>query len=145
MKNLLVKHNNSLVPYTDEDSKAIYNLKEGELIAFSIDKARNVQYHRKYFALLNKVLHHLPEELSEKYNTTEKLLLEIKLQLGYYDVHVTLGEREVVVVKQSISFKQMTQKRFERFVNDSKQIILKYFLKDIDEKTFDNEFMTLFF
>jgi hypothetical protein len=40
----------------------------------------------------------------------------------------------------------MGEKRFKEFVkNEAKPTILKYFLKDVDEETFDNEFLNLIF
>lgn len=138
-------NDNGLKPYDDEASKFLSFLENGTYVSVSPDDSRSLWRHKKFFALLQKVSQHLPEHLSERYNTVEKILLEIKLQMGYYDVHLTLGEREVIIVKQSISFSKMGEKRFVEFVGQAKDIILKWFLKNISEEDFDKEFMSLMF
>jgi len=141
----VVKHGNDLIPATDEDSKFIYFLAEGEMLTVSVDDTRHLWRHRKFFALLKKVIEYMPENLSERYNTTAKLLIELKIQTGEIELHTTLGGKEAMVVNGSISFDNMGEKRFTSFVNDCRNIILKRFLIGMDEKTFDTKFMTLIF
>jgi len=141
----LIKVGNELIPATDEDSKFIYFMKEYEMCHISTDDTRQLWRHRKFFLLLKKVIEYMPEDLSEKYNTTDKLLIELKIQLGLFEIHTTLGGIEAMIVRGSISFGKMGEKKFTEFVNDCRNIILKRFLINMDEKTFDTQFMTLIF
>lgn len=142
--NILIKHNDRLIPFDTEDSLVIANLKEGDKVVFTTSDVREVWRHRKYFKLLSKVIDHMPEELQKKYPSPENLLDEIKLQLGYYEKHYTLGGKEIWKPK-SISFKAMGESKFKEFVKKSKDLILKYFLIGVSEDDFDKNFMTLIF
>jgi len=141
---LLVKRGENLVPLSTEDGLAIAGLKEGEMVACLIGDVREVWRHRKYFKLLKEVINHMPEELSDKYPKPENLLDELKLQMGYYKKHYTLSGREIYK-PDSISFESMGEKKFIEFVNDSKNLILKYFLVGISVEQFDKNFMSLIF
>jgi hypothetical protein len=66
------------------------------------------------------------------------------LQMGYYKKHYTLSGREIYK-PDSISFESMGEKKFIEFVNDSKILILKYFLVGISVEQFDKNFMSLIF
>lgn len=143
-KNLLIKHNDRLIPYENEDSFVIECLEEGTKVVFTLNDAREVWRHRKYFKLLSEVISHMPEELSKIYPRPENLLDEIKLQLGYYKKHYTLGGKEMFI-PESISFASMGEKAFVEFVNRSKDLILKYFLVSISPEDFDANFMSLIF
>lgn len=152
--NLLVKNNGQLIPYEIEDKKVFDKIGDGEFVSFSTYDVRSIRYHRRFFALLQKVLEHIPEKIMvytdkktgiiyDRYISVENLLIELKLQMGLYDLHTTLGGREIYVPR-SINFSEMGQKRFQRFVKEAQPVILKRFLPDIDEKTFEKEFMGLF-
>ena len=149
MKGLLVKQGDWLIPATDEDRNEILSLCDGELIHFDTKDSRKVWRNKKYWLLLKKVHEHLPEEMAEKYKTPEMIHTEIKLQNGHYDVHITLGGKETFIVSSKIgstAFANMGEKRFKEFVkNEAKPTILRYFLKDVDEETFDEEFLNLIF
>jgi len=142
IKGLLRKKEFLFIPATQEDVELLKYVMDGDTIQFVIGDNRELWRHRRFFLLLNKVLHHIPEELEKRYPTTNALLIELKLQLRMYDVHVTLGGKEMLI-PQSISFANMGEKAFIQFCNDCKKVILKYFLKGIDEETFDKEFFDI--
>lgn len=143
-KYILVKKGDYLIPFDDTDSLAVAILKQGATVTFNVMDAREILRHRKFFKLLTEVINHMPEELSEKYPKPENLLDEIKLQLGYYEKHYTLSGREVYKPK-SISFATMGEKKFQEFVSESKNILLKYFLIGVSPEQFDQNFMSLIF
>lgn len=142
--NILIKQGDELIPFNTEDSLVIANLEEGSKVIFTTNDVREVWRHRKFFKFLTEVINHMPEELTKKYPSPENLLDEIKLQLGYYEKHYTLGGKEVWKPK-SISFKYMGEAKFKEFVKRSKDLILKYFLVGISPEDFDNNFITLIF
>jgi hypothetical protein len=145
----LVKQGEWLIPATDDDRNEILSLKDGDIVPYKLNDARRLWRNKKYWLLLKKVQEHLSEKMAKKFPTPEKIHTEIKLQNGHFDVHVTLGGKEIYVVSSKVgstAFKNMGEKRFKEFVkNEAKPTILKYFLKDVDEETFDNEFLNLIF
>jgi len=79
-----------------------------ELVVLKSRQQRNLQFHRKAFALLNVVF-----EAQEKYDTPEQLRLAMTLAAGY----VTQFEidEKTVLIPESWAFdnKEMTPERFE--------------------------------
>lgn len=153
--NLLIFKDGKPVPYEQEDRIEYSKLKEGDFLKWSTHDVRNVLYHRRFFKLLDTVLNHIPESImkyadektgliGDRYPTVEALLVELKLQMRLYDLHITLGGKQIYVPR-SIDFKNMGQKKFQKFVEQAQKVILKRFLPDIDEKTFNEEFLGLMF
>jgi len=153
--NLLIKENGQLLAYEEEDKKVLEKLLEGEFVSFQTYDARSLLYHRRFFKLLSKVLEHIPERImtytdketgliSDRYTSIDTLLIELKLQLGYYDLHISLGGKEIYVPR-SIDFKNMSQIKFQSFVKNAQPVILKRFLPDITPEIFDKEFLNLMF
>ena len=95
----------------DEDRKKLARVKEGEEIKVKFSKPRNIKFHKKYFALLNCAVFHMPESVQERIPNVETLLFEVKLQLGHFDQHVTLNGHLVYMTK-SISFASMDDIQF---------------------------------
>lgn len=159
---LLVKINSGtddrLVGVTDEDRNWILSLEDGEFAKCTINDTRSLWRHRKFFLLLNKVQQHLPDYLTEsdmvqgfvkpmsrRYPTAESILIALKLELKLYDVVYSVNGDQFKVVKGSISFASMGEARFKEFVNQCRDLILQFFLTDVDPGTFDKEFMSLMF
>ena len=153
--NLLIFKDGKPQPYEKEDLIEFGKLQEGDFLKWSTHDVRSVLYHRRFFKLLATVLDHIPERINNytdeetgltgnRYSTVDSLLTELKLQMHLYDLHVTLGGKQIYVPR-SIDFKNMGQKKFQKFVKEAQPIILKRFLPDINEKTFDKEFMNLMF
>lgn len=153
--NLLIFKDGKPQPYEQEDRIEYAKLKEGDFIKWSTYDVRSILYHRRFFKLLATVLEHIPEHINtyldketglsgDRYATVDSLLIELKLQMHLYDLHVTLGGKQIYVPR-SINFKGMGQKKFQKFVKDAQPIILKRFLPDISVETFEKEFMNLMF
>ena len=153
--NLLIIKDGKPEPYEQEDRIEYGKLKEGDFLKWSSYDARKVLYHRRFFKLLATVLEHIPERINNyfdpetkleivRYPTVDSLLIELKLQMRLYDLHVTLGGKQIFVPR-SIDFMSMGQKKFQNFVKDAQPIILKRFLPDITAEVFEKEFMNLMF
>jgi len=153
--NLLIFKDGKPQPYEQEDRIEYGKLKEGDFLKWSTYDARKVLYHRRFFKLLATVLEHIPERINSytdketgltglRYPTVDSLLVELKLQMSLYDLHVTLGGKQIYVPR-SIDFKNMGQVKFQKFVKEAQPIILKRFLPDISDEVFDKEFLQLMF
>ena len=100
------------MPESEEDSKKI---QVGEIRKFTVVKQRNLKFHRKYFALLNLV--------AENSNyTKDGLLIIIKHYFKMYDKIITPKGTELYNY-HSISFDKMDQYEFEKFFNDTLDIL----------------------
>lgn len=70
----MIKRFGQLMPASDGDAETIATLTDGETYKTEITRPRNIQFHRKYFALLDVLFEILPEP--------EPLTLEVLR--GYY-------------------------------------------------------------
>ena len=134
-----------LVPAFDEDRNFVLSLGDGEQVKIVAEDTRTLWRHRKFFALLTAVRDHLPEELSVQFPTVEKILIELKLQLGYMDVHTTLDGRDIWVATNSISFARTGEAKFKAFVFECRDVILKQFFPTMEVSEFDENFLSLMF
>jgi len=117
---------NGLVPLYDSDGDVKHHLKEGTNVEVEVKRARNVRFHKKFFALLRLTLDNLPTESIKEMElySEEAFLLQIKEDMKMY--HVTKGG-----VKQyiSISFSEMDEQMFERFYSNTLHLITIKYLK----------------
>lgn len=100
---------NTLIP-SDIHAEEMFNtIKDGKDILIRIWKPRNIEQHRKLFAILRTVVNN-----SETYNNVEELLVVVKLAVGYATV-VQDWEGNYVRQAKSISVASMPQDEFARF------------------------------
>jgi len=123
----------ALRPADDQATEALKHIKAGEYLKVDIVRPRGGAHHRLFFALLQTVHSNMTEELRHKYPTIDRLLLEIKLQTGYFDQAVSLGGKAYFIPK-SISFARMDQGEFEEFFGKAITVCRKYFLPGTTEK-----------
>lgn len=117
----------ALIPDDDATVDQLQKLKVGEVVRVEYKRPRNVKFHRKFMALVNLVF-----DNQEKYNNREALLTELKLQVGHYEEHITLGGK-VVYQPKSISFASMDEDEFTQFYSKVVDVVLRYFLTGMDE------------
>jgi Protein of unknown function (DUF1367) len=125
------RRSNTLVPADIHAEEMFNTIKDGKEVLLRVFKPRNVQHHRKLFAILNCVV-----ENSEKYNDIEELLVIVKLAVGYATV-VQGMDGEMYRVPRSISFSSMPQDEFERFFPRAVYVLSR--LSDIPEDVLLNE------
>ena len=134
MKLHLVKDRmGALRPADEHAEEALKGIKAGEYLKVELTRPRNIKFHRLFFALLTVVHHNLPEELELKYPTVERLLWEIKLQTGQFDLGESLSGKPYYI-PHSISFAKMDEDSFEKFFTEAIGICRKYFLSGVSER-----------
>ena len=142
MKFFLQKQkNNYFIPIDDDDFKKTLKIEIDEIVEVKYWKKRNYEFHKKFFALLNCAIHHLPENNQwNRFRDIEPLRKEVLIQIGHFTEHITLGG-----VKQripnSISFESIDDEEFARIYSRSIDVILKYFLKDITKEDFEESIL----
>ena len=123
-----------LVPLYDSDGDVKHHLKDGTNVEVEVRRARNVRFHKKFFALLRLVLNNLPESVinEKELYSEDAFLLQIKEDMKLY--HVTKGGVKNYI---SISFTEMDELTFERFYSNTVRLITIKYLKVSKEQIED--------
>lgn len=99
-----------LVPDCEQDQERLRRLKIGEVVKAKISKPRNLQHHRKLFALLRLIA-----ENSDVYNNERKALTVLKILTGHVEFVADPRTGELVAQPDSISFEAMDQIKFSEW------------------------------
>jgi hypothetical protein len=100
---------NALIPADIHAEEMFATIKDGKDVLLRVFKPRNVEHHRKLFAILNCVV-----ENSETYRDVEELLTIVKIATGLTTA-VKGMDGQIYRIPKSISFASMPQDTFERF------------------------------
>jgi hypothetical protein len=132
---------NPIEPLTSEDFRKSLRFKDGDFIRIETWKERSVNFHRKYFALLNCAVNHLPdEERFEQYRDVNYLRKYTLIMIGKCEVIIGLTGRENYIPK-SISFQKMDNAEFEEVYSKTLIVLLKYFLAHLSLEDFENDIL----
>lgn len=129
MKLTLEKTHYGLVGAIPADQASIDNLPLGTYTA-EIRRPRNVQFHRKFFSLLN-----LAFDMQDEFKTLDTFLDALKIYSGHFDtVKIKLPpepneeELDCLLLKpRSISFSKMTEPDFEAFYSRCVDVLIQKF------------------
>ncbi len=127
----LVKTSMGLSPHTDEDAIELRQVGIGDILQAKALDQRNVQHHRKFFALIRVVYDNMPEQFDRHFPTQDDLRHELIKRAGFYKEYIDLkGNKQYRA--ESISFDSMGQKRFDELYNKVLDVVVKWFLFDRD-------------
>ena len=128
-----------LRPLYGSDYDEHQRLKEGDEVVVEVKRARNVKFHKKYWALLRLAIDNMPEEALDNYHihTAEDLNRIVKYFLGYADL-VQVGELQYLQ-ERSIAFDKMSESDFETFYKRAVQLIVADFLKGVTNAEIEEE------
>lgn len=122
-----VHKGNALIPSTPETQEWIEQTKHGQSVNFKLIEARDLGFHRCYFAVLAFIYDRLPKTFREKVDK-ENFYNFIKLIGKQYDTVYTLKDGTPLIQYKSISFGRMNQTKFREFVNEQLSIIYEEIL-----------------
>jgi len=97
---------NRIIPLFDSDYEALKKCKKGTELSFEVKQKRNIQFHRKFFALINMVY-----DNQEVFNNIDHLRKELTIASGFYDTYTNFEGQERKEAK-SISFSKMDDIEF---------------------------------
>ncbi|RMD61674.1 DUF1367 family protein [Candidatus Parcubacteria bacterium] len=112
--------NGQLVPADDAAEQLLDSIRPGQGISVEARKARNIRFHRKFFALLRLAYDHW-QEISDGIEwkgrkvrpTFEQFREDVLILAGYYNAYYTL-HGSVRLRARSISFANCDEREFER-------------------------------
>ncbi|HEV2674102.1 MAG TPA: DUF1367 family protein [Aliidongia sp.] len=110
-----------LIPVDGHASDLLAKVKIGDRVLVKLHRPRSVDQHRLFFALLTKVAG------ATEFETPEKLLVALKIALGFYDI-MRMPNGSTVPVPNSISFASMPQDDFRRFFDQAVGLICQHLL-----------------
>ncbi len=108
-------------PATPETETWSAKQKVGEVIHANFTRARNYEFHKKYFGMLNMAFQN-----QQQYPTMENLREAVQVQVGYCETIYYL-DGTTALKAMSISFGSMKQDEFEKLYSDVLNIILAHF------------------
>ena len=127
----LVKTSMGLSPHTDEDAIELRQVGIGDILQAKALDQRNVQDHRKFFALIRIVYDNMPEQFDSHFPTQDDLRHELIKRAGFYKEYIDLkGNKQYRA--ESISFDSMGQKRFDELYSKVLDVVVQWFLFDRD-------------
>lgn len=124
-----------------DEYKKLFKLKIGDFLESATWKKRDAIKHRKYFALMNCALNHLPEDTY--LSSLDSLRKSVQICIGNCDVAYGMdGEKQLQAL--SISFKSMDQVAFDELYTKSLNHISKVLLPHISYEDFVNDILNFY-
>jgi hypothetical protein len=137
MELLLLNTASGLKPCYDDDYDNKKKLKIGETYKAKITLARNIHFHRKYFALINCAWELQSEAVRNHFKENVELFRKtIEISAGHCDMVYHIALKQWVEVPKSISFEKMNEDEFNNLYERVKDVLFCVFLKHIDEYDF---------
>lgn len=135
----------ALVPAHETDQDAIKKLPNGQPVRVKVTQIRNIDHHRKYFALLNYAFdvweppqlsasdmqkavrfNIMPTDIEKNFDRFRK---DIAILCGFYDTTVRVNG-DLQLEAKSISFAKMDQHEFEKLYDSTIDVIVKHVLNN---------------
>lgn len=125
-----------LVPMPDSIDE-YKKVKKGDVIDVNVrDKKRNLEHHRKMFAILNYVV-----ENSDFQGSADDLLIVLKYEIGYVrEFEDFMGVK--IITPKSINFEVMGQMAFEDFYSRVLLVLSRYMndtIENIEKNSLENK------
>ena len=137
MKLLVVSTPRGLVPLGDDDYEEKKKLKLGQTYSVEVKVARNVDFHRKYFALISYAWEVLNEQETERFRTKENFRKYVEVAAGHCDVIFHPRLQEYVEIPKSISFGKMDNAEFSDLYKRVKDVIFSIIGNRVTQDQFE--------
>lgn len=137
MKLLVVSTPRGLVPLGDDDYEEKKKLKLGQTYSVEVKVARNVDFHRKYFALISYAWEFLNEQETERFRTKENFRKYVEVAAGHCDVIFHPRLQEYVEIPKSISFGKMDNAEFSDLYRRVKDVIFSIIGNRVTQDQFE--------
>lgn len=123
MKLLVINTPRGLVPCGDDDYNEKSKLKIGQTYTVEVRIARNVDFHRKYFALISYAWEFLTEQEVAAFRSKEGFRKSLEITAGHYEPVYDLETESFIHIPKSISFGSMDNAEFSDLYDRVKDVI----------------------
>lgn len=137
MKLLVINTPRGLVPLGDDDYEQKRKLKLGETYSVEVKVVRNVDFHRKYFALIAYAWEFLNEQEAERFKDKENFRKYIEIAAGHCDVIFHPRLQEFVEIPKSIAFAKMDNTAFSDLYGRVKDVIFSIIGDRVTQEEFE--------
>lgn len=137
MKLIVVNTPRGLVPYGDDDYDQKRKLKIGECYTVDVKVARNIDFHRKYFAMISYSWEFLNEQESERFKTKENFRKYLEIAAGHCEIIYHPKLQEFVEIPKSISFGSMDNTSFNDLYKRVKEVVFSIIGSRVSEAEFE--------
>ena len=137
MKFLVINTPHGLVPYGDDDYEEKKKLKDGATYSVEIKVARNLDFHRKYFAVVSYAWDFLNEAETATFRTKENFRKYLEISAGHCEVIYHPRLQEFVEIPKSISFAKMDNAEFDDLYQRVKDVVFSLIGGRVSEEEFE--------
>ena len=137
MKLLVINTPRGLVPLGDDDYEEKRKLRLGETYSVEVKVVRNVDFHRKYFALIAYAWEFLNERETERFKDKENFRKYIEIAAGHCDVIFHPRLQEFVEIPKSIAFAKMDNTAFSDLYGRVKDVIFSIIGDRVTQEEFE--------
>ena len=137
MKLFVVNTLRGLVPMGDDDYEEKKKLKLGQTYSVEVKVARNVDFHRKYFALIAYAWEFITEQEIANFKTKENFRKYLEIAAGHCDVLYHPRLQEFVEIPRSISFGSMDNASFSDLYQRVKDVIFSIIGNRVTQDEFE--------
>lgn len=123
MKLMVVNTPRGLVPLEDDDYEKKRNLKLGQTYSVEVKVSRNIDFHRKYFALISYAWEFLNEQEEKTFKSKDNFRKYLEISAGHCDIIFHPRLQEFVEIPKSISFGSMDNTEFSELYSKVKDVI----------------------
>ena len=138
MELFLMNTTDGLKPMFDTDFDEKKKLKLGQSYKAKITKARNIDFHRKYFALINCAWEYMNEKQCEFFKNNSNLFRKtVQVSAGFYTPLYSIKRKEWIEEPTSISFDKMDNVEFEELYTKVRDVIFTLLEKTVSQEEFE--------
>ena len=112
-------------------------LKVGQTYTVEVRVARNVDFHRKYFALISYAWEFLNENETAAFRTKEGFRKSLEITAGHYEPVYDLETQSFIHVPKSISFGSMDNAEFSVLYERVKDVIFSIIGSRVTREEFE--------
>lgn len=137
MELYLLNTASGLKPCNDEDYEKKLRLRPGRIYKCKVTLARNYEFHKKYFALINCAWAYQPERVVEHFkHSVEQFRKTVEIAAGHCDTVYSISLRSWIDIPRSIAFDKMDETAFQDLYDRVKDVLFNIFLRNISEEEF---------
>ena len=141
MKLMVLNTPRGLVPIGDDDYEEKKKLKLGEIYAVEIKLVRNVDFHRKYFALISYSWEFLTEQEQVTFRSKENFRKYLEISAGHCDIFYHPKLQDFVEMPKSIAFDKMDNAAFSDLYERVKDVIFSLIGERVSRSEFERLLM----